>query len=562
MKKTLLILASIICIEANAQPIVPQHKSTTYINDFANVIDDSKEPILDAKIRAFMEKSSIEMTVVSINSLDGYDIDSYANTLFRSWGIGKKELNNGLLILFSVSDRKWRIEVGTGLEEYMPDGYVKVEAKNVLVPYFKEKDYFAGVNALLDNFIAKLGTESWAQRQELARKQAAEAKRLEEEFSDGLVTFFSWFGVIAILTFVIIMFVRNERKKREKIEAEAKEKKLKLEKLISDNNSSINSFQRIFVWAKDNKELFRLRSWTSNNIDVNFNDFDSAKKKLDDLLSQRNLTIEYLESEQILIRNIIQTIPIDKIQNLYSSSISFSGLKNSIKEYHTTTTTIGRNISTTASNHKKLTEAYGTSIVNVPFPQDSLNTKLDIVITSLLKLQSNSTKTLDDYPIMKKDFENIQLVVKEINSSVDSVNKKLESITNAIQYVSSNRGRINSLVNEAQRKVKDSDVSSSTKSKFNVAKSKAEMFKESTNPVIAYNEMYALIQDLNSVIKKASDEVEEEERRRRRIREEEEESSRRSSYSSSTSDYGSSSSGSSSDFGGGSSSGGGASGDW
>ncbi len=126
MKKLLILFASIVWMNCNSQSQIPEHKSDTYVNDFANVINDADEPNLDKKIRDFKSKSSIEITIVTINSLDGQDVDSYSNELFRKWGIGTKELNNGLLMLISVTDRKWRIEVGNGLEEYITDETVIV----------------------------------------------------------------------------------------------------------------------------------------------------------------------------------------------------------------------------------------------------------------------------------------------------------------------------------------------------------------------------------------------------------------------------------------------------
>lgn len=117
----------------------PVHKNNSYVNDFANVIPDDKEPIIDRKIRDFRESSSIEITVVTINSLDGESVDDYTNNLFRKWGVGKKGLNNGVMVLAAIKDRKWRIEVGDGLGPWLTDGYAKSAGERILVPNFRKK---------------------------------------------------------------------------------------------------------------------------------------------------------------------------------------------------------------------------------------------------------------------------------------------------------------------------------------------------------------------------------------------------------------------------------------
>lgn len=561
MKKLFLIATTIIWFNVNAQDI-PDHKSNTYVNDFANVIDDSQEPILDKKIRDFKAKSSIEMTVVSISSLDGSDIDSYSNALFRKWGIGTSQLNNGLLILFSVSDRKWRIEVGDGLEEYMTDGYAKIEAKNVLVPYFKSKEYFNGVNALLDDFIAKLGPLSWDERNALKAKQAEIEKKEAQDSKDAMVSFFTWFSIISLLGLGIFLYFRNELKKKRKLEEEAREQKRKIESLTSENNNSINDFSKLHSWALENKNLFTTGVYSRN---INFSEFDTAKTKLNDLLAQRNLTIEYLQSEKLLIRNISKEL-LDKIRDVYVAFTEMKSLKTSIQESISQCDSYKVSIDRTSTNHKRMLDTYGISVVDMSFPNAMLMSKINDSLEVLARLRAKSA--LDDLIVMQKEFAQVGSTMKDVRTQIDMVNKRIDTINTAVQYVSNNRGKINSLLHEAQRKITDSDVEYSTKSKYNTVKAKAEMFRENANPVIAYTEMSTLINDLNSVIKRAKDDIDSAERereneRRRKAAEAAALISSMNSYSSSSSSSSSSSDfGSSGGFGGGSSSGGGASGDW
>ena len=81
-----------------------------------------------------------------MKTLDGYPIEDYANKLFRTWGIGKKNEDNGLLIFLAINDRNWRVEVGRGLEGVVPDTFFQIELwRKLPPPRFIEGDYNLGI---------------------------------------------------------------------------------------------------------------------------------------------------------------------------------------------------------------------------------------------------------------------------------------------------------------------------------------------------------------------------------------------------------------------------------
>ncbi len=87
------------------------------------------------------KKTGAQMSVVVIDSLEGYDIESYANSLFRQWGLGQKDKDNGVMILLSVKDKKWRVEVGRGLEGRITDIYSSRVMEEVAKPLLKKEEY-------------------------------------------------------------------------------------------------------------------------------------------------------------------------------------------------------------------------------------------------------------------------------------------------------------------------------------------------------------------------------------------------------------------------------------
>ena len=113
--------------------------------DAANIIPDAEEAALDAKLAALEDTTDRQLVVATIPSLDGYPIEDYANRLFRNWGLGQKETDNGVLLLVAPNDRKVRIEVGYGLEPILTDAWTSVLNDTVIIPKFKAGDYSSGI---------------------------------------------------------------------------------------------------------------------------------------------------------------------------------------------------------------------------------------------------------------------------------------------------------------------------------------------------------------------------------------------------------------------------------
>lgn len=126
-------------ISLAAEPVAQLHPSN-YINDFAHVLQPDTEAQLNDLCQQIDQKAKAQIAVVTINSLDGQDIESYAVDLFQKWGIGNKSTNRGVLILIAIKDHRYRTEVGYGLEPILPDGKVGGIWRES-VPLLKQGDY-------------------------------------------------------------------------------------------------------------------------------------------------------------------------------------------------------------------------------------------------------------------------------------------------------------------------------------------------------------------------------------------------------------------------------------
>jgi len=129
---------------------------TGRVVDNANIIDPAAEAALVEKLADFEKKSSDQIVVATIPSLNGESIEPYANRLFRAWGLGQAGEDNGILLLVAQNDRKMRIEVGYGLEGTLTDLHSKLIIENTMVPAFRAGDFAGGITRAVDDIVMVL----------------------------------------------------------------------------------------------------------------------------------------------------------------------------------------------------------------------------------------------------------------------------------------------------------------------------------------------------------------------------------------------------------------------
>jgi uncharacterized protein len=139
---------------------------TGRVTDQANIIPEQTRAALETKLKDFEDKSSIQLVVATVSSLEGSDIETYANGLFRAWKLGEAKKNNGALLLVAPNERKVRIEVGYGLEGVLTDALSKIVISTAIAPRFKAGDYGGGIERGVDAVIDILsGDQSeWTKR--------------------------------------------------------------------------------------------------------------------------------------------------------------------------------------------------------------------------------------------------------------------------------------------------------------------------------------------------------------------------------------------------------------
>jgi uncharacterized protein len=141
-----------------AEPIASL-RATNYVNDFAGVLDASTQDQLNALCKQVEQKANAQIAVVTVKSLDGQDVDSYAVALYQKFGIGKKGTDRGILILVAIQDRKFGASTGYGLEGILPDGKIGGFRREA-TPYLTSGDYAKGLTLMTSRIASVIAQDA------------------------------------------------------------------------------------------------------------------------------------------------------------------------------------------------------------------------------------------------------------------------------------------------------------------------------------------------------------------------------------------------------------------
>ena len=146
-KKWLALLVAICCFSVLLYPVsaIVSPNETFYVYDGAQVLSQETEQYIVNASSELASKTGAQIVVVTIPSLEGRSLEEYATDLFRQWGIGDAEKNNGLLLLCAVEDRQFRVEVGYGLEGDLPDGKTGRMQDSYIIPLLREDQFDEGI---------------------------------------------------------------------------------------------------------------------------------------------------------------------------------------------------------------------------------------------------------------------------------------------------------------------------------------------------------------------------------------------------------------------------------
>ena len=194
----LLIAFLFAALPAMAAPAFPA--LTGRVVDGAHILSDQTKSDLDQKLAGLESRTSRQLVVVTLPSLQGYDISDYGYQLGRAWGIGQAKLNNGVLLIVAPVEHKVRIEVGYGLEPILTDALSELIIQQAVLPKFRSGDFNGGIEAGADALIQQLSLDPSAAE----AKAAAAAQQVQHQGDGGA----SPLSILIIIIFIAIAFGR------------------------------------------------------------------------------------------------------------------------------------------------------------------------------------------------------------------------------------------------------------------------------------------------------------------------------------------------------------------
>lgn len=133
-------------------------KPQGYVNDFAGVLSARAKEKLTALCAEVEQKTKAQIAIVTVSSLEGQPVEQFSIDLATAWGVGPKQSERGILVLVAPNDRKYRIEVGYGLEPILPDGRVGGFGREA-VPFFRQNDYSSAVLLITERIASVIASD-------------------------------------------------------------------------------------------------------------------------------------------------------------------------------------------------------------------------------------------------------------------------------------------------------------------------------------------------------------------------------------------------------------------
>lgn len=196
---------SIFCFISLSQastPPVPE-RPPDYVVDLAGIIENNIEMRMNSILRELETKTGTQMVILTITSLDGESIEEFSINTAEQWKLGQKGVDNGVLVTVAVKDRKYRFEIGYGLEGTLPDSFVGSVGRKYLVPYFKKGNYSLGLYYATMAIIDKIAKEEGITIGETERNSPLYTRAVKTK-KIGIVEilFGALFFIVAMILFI------------------------------------------------------------------------------------------------------------------------------------------------------------------------------------------------------------------------------------------------------------------------------------------------------------------------------------------------------------------------
>ncbi len=203
----LIIIVSLSAVTFSYAVNVPE-RPYNYVVDLAGVVENNMEMKLNRYLQELEDKTTAQLAILTIKSLEGESIEDFSLTVAHDkWKLGQKGKDNGVLLLISVEDRKYRIEVGYGLEGVLPDSLVGSIGRNYLVPYFRKGDYSKGIYTATLAIANEIASESGKQITGMPKLK----RSIQSVKKDQTPGFLKKIVTLVFFIVLLLLFIKNPR---------------------------------------------------------------------------------------------------------------------------------------------------------------------------------------------------------------------------------------------------------------------------------------------------------------------------------------------------------------
>ena len=158
---------------------------TQRVTDLTKTLDASQQQALESRLAAFEQQRGSQIAILIVPTTQPEAIEQYSIRVVDQWKLGREEVDDGILILVAKNDRQMRIEVGYGLEGVIPDAVANRIIDQIMVPHFRQGDFFGGFMAAVDQLSALIAGES-----------LPEPQRQQQNGLDGMLPLLLFAGLI------------------------------------------------------------------------------------------------------------------------------------------------------------------------------------------------------------------------------------------------------------------------------------------------------------------------------------------------------------------------------
>ena len=212
-KRIFVICILLLCMWPCSALAVVDAPETVYVGDYAGVLTDATEQYIIAENQKLAEATGAQIVIVTVDFLDGMEIEDYAYTIFNEWGIGDRERNNGLLLLLAIGEENYYAMQGEGLEGVLSSGTLGDYLYDYLEEDFAAGNYDAGVykvfNAFLNWFDAYYDLSG---NYDTGSAGTMAPPAVSESGDDGISL---WLIILIIIIIIILLSMHNRRKDQE-----------------------------------------------------------------------------------------------------------------------------------------------------------------------------------------------------------------------------------------------------------------------------------------------------------------------------------------------------------